>query len=110
MDSFWRIIKGLTVTCFCIFILTSYVGTIDEVYLVRQYVEMTPGYTPKPLVIGENTYSILCGGWSKGDKYSTLPPEREGYVFLPSLSDNLDGTFESNDVYLTLYYTKAPLI
>ncbi len=107
MITMQKILKCFIMMCICIVLFTAYAGTVDEVYLVREYVELTPGCEKRPLLIGENTYSILCGGWRDGDRYETLPPYRDGYVFLPAISDDLFGTFGNEDVYLTLYYTKS---
>lgn len=99
-------IKHIMSFLICLLLLAAQTKSHDEVYLVRQFYEITPGKPVRSLQIGHNTYDVLYANWQTGDQYEVTAPEKDGYIFLSALSDELTGTFGTEDAYLTLYYTR----
>ena len=100
-------LKVILSVILCAVFLTPQVSSLSELYLIGRFYEITPGKQLQPLKIGMDTYQILCGNWKSGDAYQMLPPELDGYLFLPELSSNICGTFDTEDKYLDFYYTKT---
>ena len=102
--------KKIVMCGVCLFLLTLQTTAHGELYLIRRFYAVSPGCPPQPLQIGQASYDVLRDRWTSGSSYAVCAPERDGYVFLAAVSDELTGIFGEEDAYLTLYYTKQKFL